>query len=157
MESLVPQLIRNAPLLIEIEALRRCPQFEREGGGLAWENAKEKAGYVVRVPLKIDLGEGVDLPFYADETRGFWLEGRFLWVSAGLWWDGATWALDWKSHLASLVHDCLCWAADAGHKHSGVWRQNIFISICRAQGMGRLECSFRWIALQSIGRVYQAL
>lgn len=139
----------------KIDPFRRCPDFEREGGGHAWVVSEK--GYAVKFAMEIDLGEGVDLPYYRNDLRGFVLCGRSLFVRAGLWWDGATLAMDFRSHLASLVHDCLCWAADDGHRHSGKWRQDIFVDICRAQGMNRFVCWGRWIVLQAVGRAYQAL
>lgn len=137
-----------------VDPFRRCPVFEREGHGRYW--IPDGKGYRTKVACAIDLGK-VDLPYYRSDLHGFCIIGRTLYVRNGLWWDGATLALDFKSHLASLVHDCLCWAADDGHRHSGTWRQTIFTDICRAQGMNGLVCAGRWLMLQTFGRIYQAL
>ena len=136
-----------------IDPLKPCPEFENEKENTPWV-AKGKR-YVVSRTLEIDLHK--ELPEYQGGSRRFHIIGRTLFVDPGCSWDGATWAIDHKSLLASLVHDCLCWAADDGHRHSGVWRQNLFVSICRAQGMCRAVCLVRWTVLQTFGRIYQAL
>lgn len=132
------------------------PEWETEG--LWWHKTamSGKKKYSVLIPdgntaFAVDLGRELKQGFLCKEFEIVVREGMssILVVLDNFTWDGSTCSSDWRSHLASLVHDCLCIAANKGwapvKTYLGYcWKQAIYCDILNKQGFPKVWSYLRY-------------
>lgn len=127
----------------------RHPSWESEGERWTRTAKRGVKKYSVAGSFAVDLGRPLAKGYlwHTFEIVAREDQSAVLVIFSNFTWDGSTCSSDWRSMLASLVHDALCIAASDGYKMDYIWKQRIYRDILLRQGFPMGWANLRFAGL----------